>query len=311
MAADVTRLLRWYPAAWRQRYGEDLIAYLHDSYGDQRLPARARLSLFTGGLVERVRLSGLGGDSAPPVDRVRAGALVVLCSWAAFVIAGSNFAKLSEHFDQALPTGRAAHHLSDVTYETIQIGAVVAGLAVIVGALLALPGLTRFLRAGGWSAIRWWATLAAGSTVEAVATFIPLRAWAHHLSDTQRNGGSAGYETLFLVWASGSAIALILWTGAAVAAARRTALSRRLLRTEAVLAGVATLAMVAILAATGAWWAALAERAPLFLNSDPSIPANGRLIASVVVMILGAVSAIAGTVRVVRNWPRMVEARSA
>lgn len=303
MATDFSRLLRWYPSEWRERYGEDLIAYVQDSYGDQRLPRRAWLSLVTGGMVERVRLSGLSGDSAPPVDRVRAGALVVLCSWAAFIIAGSNFAKLSEHFDQALPPGSGAHHLPGLAYTTIQGGAVVAGVAVIAGALLALPSLVRFLWSGGWSTIRTWATLAAGSTVMAIATFIPVRVWAHHLSDAQRNGGSVGYEALFLIWAAGSAITLILWTGTAVVAARRTALPRRVLRAEAALAGVAAAAMAVILAATGVWWAALAERAPLFLNSDPSVPTNGRLIASVVVMTIGAGSAICGIVRVVRNWP--------
>jgi hypothetical protein len=51
------RVLRWYPAAWRRRYGEELIAMLDDTHGDEDLPRRARLSLVWSGLVQRIHLS--------------------------------------------------------------------------------------------------------------------------------------------------------------------------------------------------------------------------------------------------------------
>jgi hypothetical protein len=47
--------LRWYPSAWRHRYGEELIALLDDTYGDSPLPLRCRVSLFRSGIIERVR----------------------------------------------------------------------------------------------------------------------------------------------------------------------------------------------------------------------------------------------------------------
>jgi hypothetical protein len=53
---DGRSILRWYPAAWRRRYGEELMAMLDDTYGDGKLPRRARMSLLRSGLAERIRL---------------------------------------------------------------------------------------------------------------------------------------------------------------------------------------------------------------------------------------------------------------
>jgi hypothetical protein len=49
------RLLRWYPPAWRHRYGEELMALLEDTYGTGPLPRRCRTSLFRSGMIERAR----------------------------------------------------------------------------------------------------------------------------------------------------------------------------------------------------------------------------------------------------------------
>jgi hypothetical protein len=53
---DVGGVLRWYPAAWRRRYGEELIAMLDDTYGHDKLPRRVRMALLRSGLKERIRL---------------------------------------------------------------------------------------------------------------------------------------------------------------------------------------------------------------------------------------------------------------
>jgi hypothetical protein len=51
----IKRILRWYPATWRRRYGEELVAMLDDTYGDDKLPPRVRASLVRSGITERVR----------------------------------------------------------------------------------------------------------------------------------------------------------------------------------------------------------------------------------------------------------------
>jgi hypothetical protein len=56
IARDAARVLRWYPAAWRRRYGDELIALLDDTYGERRLGLRVRMSLLQSGVRERIRM---------------------------------------------------------------------------------------------------------------------------------------------------------------------------------------------------------------------------------------------------------------
>lgn len=302
-AACLSRLLRWYPPLWRDRYGEEFVAYMQDSFGSQRPPLSARLSVAVGGIRERARQSGLAGDSVPPPDRIRGGALTVLVAWTAMVIAGSSFAKMSEHFDGALPRGGGVHRLPDLAYTVIQAVAGVGALSVVLGAGLAFPAFARSLRRGGWRSFRPHALRAAGCTLLTAGVAVPLSMWAHGLNNHQRNGGSTAYTAVFLVWAALAAVTLISWTVFAVAAARQVAVSRSLLAAEAGLAVTVAVATVVILVATTVWWVAMAEHAPSFLTGDPSSPLDARITATVAVMALAAVTATAGAFRIVRCWP--------
>ena len=301
--SNVGRLLRWYPPAWRDRYGEEFVVYMQDSFGSERPPLTARLSVVTGGIRERARRSGLTGDSVPPPDRVRAGMLTVLVSWTAMVIAGSSLAKMSEHFDTALPDGASPHHLPDLAYTFIQTVAAVGGLVALAGAGLALPMFVRFVRSGGWPSIRAHVLRASGCTLFTGGVTVPLLVWAHHLTGHQRNGGSTAYTALFVAWAALVAVTLVLWTVLAVAAARKVTFSRSLLAAEAGMAVAVAFAIVGILAASALWWASVAERAPTFLSGDPSSPLNARLVATVALMAMAAVAATAGAIRIVRCIP--------
>jgi hypothetical protein len=228
---------------------------------------------------------------------------VVLGSWTAFVIAGSSFAKLSEHFDSALPNGIVAPHAAELASTAVQTVAEVAALMVIAGAALALPAFVRSLRSGGWSHCRRRTYRAAVCTVLAAGVTAPLLIWAHHLNHYQRNGGVPVYSLLFLAWAALVAVALILWTVVAVTAAKQVALSRSLILGEAGLAVAVTAAMLVILAATALWLAAMAINAPSFLSGDRSLPLNTRLVATIALMTLAAATATAGSIRIVRLWP--------
>lgn len=302
-AANLGRLLRWYPRAWRDRYGEEFLVFMQDSFGPEKPPLTARLSIVVGGMRERARRSGLTGDSVPPTDRVKAGILTVLVSWTAMVIAGASFAKMSEHFDTALPDRAGSHHLPDAFYTFIQTVAEVAALIVIAGVGLVLPAFLRYLRSGGWPTIRAHALRATGCTLLTIGTTAPLLVWAHNLSTQQRNGGSTGYGVLFLVWAALAVGTLLLWTVLAVVVAPKVTFSRSLLAVEAGMAVAVTLAVVGILAATSVWWALIAERAPTFLSGDPASPLNARLVATVFLMALAAAAAITGAVRIAQTLP--------
>ena len=302
--------LRWYPRSWRARYGDELIALLDDEYGGH-LPCLVRIGLVTGGLRQRVRRSGLTGDSGPAADGVRGGVLVVLAAWTAFVIAGASFAKFSEHFDEALPHRSGAHRVPDVAFTVLQAAAGVASLLVIAGALFAAPAFVRFLRTGGRTTLRSHIRRALAWTALTVTATVPLLLWAHHLTPHQRNNGIHWYGALFLLWAGLIVITLTLWTVLAVAAGRRLELPTPLLTAEAVLAAAVAGAMVIMVGATVVWWGAMAEDAPAYLNASPggapSSPWDIWLIATVALMAAAMGTAAAGVVREVRVWAKLRE----
>jgi hypothetical protein len=301
---SIAGLLRWYPATWRERYGEELAALIEDDLDGRPLTLRFRLSMVRAGLRERGHQSGLTGHAAAPSDRVRAGFLLVLAAWAAFVVAGTVFAKLSEHFAHAVPAG--ARTISVMAFGGVTVLATICALLVLAGALAAGPALSRFLRAGGWRSARRPVLRAAGATVVAAAALARLTIDASTLTSAARNGGDRLYSLGFVLVALLLWAALALWTAAAVAIGRQLILSRRVLAIEAAAASAVTAGMILMTAATASWWAAVASSAPWFLHGTARAPAVSAFTPSLVgvmtVMLVAGVIAAYGVTRVARSW---------
>ena len=295
-------MLRWYPPAWRARYGDELMAMIEDEPGARRPTFRFNASMAWHGLRERGHEAGLLGDGASPGERVRSGSLLVLCAWAAFMLAGASFSKASEHFARALPP--AGRGVPQVAFDVVAVLGVVGVTLVAVGALLAVPSFVRLLRIGGWTHVRGSVLRASLLTVVTVAGVLTLSEWAQHLSGFQRNGGDGFYAAAFGAWALLAAVTLGQWTGAAVAAARRIEFAAGVLRLQALLAiGVAGV-MVVITGATALWWSSMAQSAPWFIDgtargTSPS-PFNLQLVVTLALMLAAALSAVYGVSRIVR-----------
>jgi hypothetical protein len=301
--------LRWYPRSWRARYGEELVALLDDEY-DGRLPILVQLGLVTGGIRQWIRQSGLAGDSRSAADGVRAGALLVLAAWGAFVIAGAGLAKFSEHFDEALPHSVSTHHLADIAFTVLQTVAAVASILVVVGALFAFPALLRYLRAGGWPSLRGHVLRALACSGLTVAVTVPLLEWAHHLTTHQRNGGLHWYGVLFLIWVALVATTLALWTVVAIATGGSITFSKAILATEAILAASVAVLMIVMVGATAVWWAAMATYAPSYFNASPG-GAPGTLwdmwlVATVSLMVVAMCAGVVGVHREARLCRKML-----
>ena len=230
------KLLLAYPAAWRERYGDELASLIEAESGGGRVSWRVKLDVIRAGLGERLRSSG------PPEARIRAGVLLVLESWAAFVVAGLAFAKTTEHV------------AANAAYTGVHVAAGVGMLAVVLGIALVARPLFAFLRAGGWQTIHRPVLRATGASGLTVVAFVPLVIWAHRLTYPQRNGSDWLYGGAFLVVAACVVASIGLWTHAAVVTARRLELTRALLAGEAFLAGVTTLAMATTTVAATVWW---------------------------------------------------------
>ncbi len=221
-----------------------------------------------------------------------------------YVVAGAGFAKLSEHFDSQVSAGSRA--LPWGAFDVVQKVAVLAAILVGVGAVVALPALTKFLRTGGWPTISRYVRRATAVTATALMASVGLITWAHSLSSAQRNGSDWPYTLAFLLWAILIVATLGLWTITAVVVARRLVLTRAVLAIETLLAGALTAAMVAMTTATAIWWTAIATHAPWFLHGTAPGSAGSafepRLALTMAVMVSAVIAATYGTVRAARSW---------
>jgi hypothetical protein len=297
-------VLRWYPAAWRERYGRELTDLLADTYADRPLTVRARLALVRAGLIERCRYSDALGRRARPEDQVRAGALTVWFAWACFLVAGAAFAKYSEHWDVVTPSAHRA--LPETAMTLLQVSAFVGAGLCAAAAVVSWPSWWRFVRTSGVgpTARLFKPGLVAGMI--AISSSGAIIALAHHSSYSQRNSDHGAYRWLGLSWSVllVSCLAVLSWNvGRQV---RRLDYSRGQLSLIAVLARLLTVSMVAIFVSFVVWWVAIAEYARVFLTtglmgvSNSTIPVP--MVGSATLMIVGLLMAAWG---VRRSWRRL------
>lgn len=289
-------LLRLYPRAWRVRYGAELEDLILAS-SDGRVSWRVRLDVAAGALRERLRAAGLAGDP-PPAERARGGVLLVLCSWALFVVGGVGVQKFSEHWQAATPAADRA--LPAGSFDSLFVIAVVASALVVTGTALALPAFVQLLRDGGWPLVRGRLVAAVTLTVVAGGFLAGLATWGHRLTESQRNGGDHAYIGLGVVTLLLLLACLAAWTAAAVACARRVHLSRRLLAAEAALATAVAVSMAAMTVATALWWAALARTAqPSFFGG--ASPVAPQLLVATALMLAATASGAIGARQALRG----------
>ncbi len=236
---DTAKLLRWYPRAWRERYGEEFLAMVQDSLDGRGSGWRLRLSVARAGLRERGHRARLAGQRA---------ALPVLSAltgrWWTFFVAGSVFAILPYEFKA--PSGAVQGWPVTAALAALVAVAVLGGVAVLISGLLALPAFGRFLRAGGWRQIRRRVAWAAGATAAAgggLAALVLVQ-------------GSMTYDQLsesgvFALCAVGTGLLLTaafgLWANAAKATVRHLDLAVRVRAGEMLLAAVTATAVLAML----------------------------------------------------------------
>lgn len=290
-------LLRLYPKGWRARYGDELELLILETSGG-RVPWRVRLDVACAAGGERLRDAGLIGDR-PSAERMRGGALLVLCAWALFVVAGMGVQKFSEHWQAATP--RSSRGLPAGAFDVLLGAAAFGTLLVLVGVALVLPRLVGFLRADGLRQVRRRLLVTVGLTAGAVPASVGLIVWAHGLSAAARDGHDVAYGVAAALWALLLVGCLASWTAVAVAVARQLDLSEIVLRLEALLAVGVAASMAAMTAATGVWWAALADSAPWFLAGSPAGSPGSALAPTLLVagllMLLATVAGAAGAGR--------------
>jgi hypothetical protein len=296
------RHLKWYSSRWRARYGAELVALMEDTYGERSVPLSSRFVIMRTGAAERLREVGLGGGEETPGERVRSGSLLVLCGWALFVIAGSAFAKMTEHWVGATPQGDRA--LPTNAYEALQLAASVGLVIVLVAAAIALPAAWHLLRDGGWAAVRRTVGPALIISTATALLTLGLVIWAHHVGPTQRNGGLGTY-LIGWFWALTVVASICTCTLTAAAVSRHLRFSEPLLRLEGLLAVLLTLAMATILGGALVWAVSIANNAPRVLSGSQSglfgVPGPPTEIITGLLMLAGLILGVGGAGRVARS----------
>jgi hypothetical protein len=302
-STDHSRGLRWYPRSWRDQYGDEFVTFLHDRYGDGRVPLSARVSMLRSGTVERLRAGGVIGTSVDPDRRIRGASLLVLCAWGVFVVVGTAFAKYTEHWP--LSTPRVDRWLPAVAMGAVQVAAATGVLILVVAGLVTLPSFLDLVRSDGWGSM--WATARASVVsvaVAGVATGVVV-AWYHQLGPSQTASAPWALKAVSVVGGLLVVSALTVCAGTIVAVVHRLRLSHQATRALGLLAvamgGVFNLIFVGALT----WWIATALHAPWFFGSlvpgTSSSPAPLAMVIVVLTMLGGLVLAGLGTVRIVRD----------
>jgi hypothetical protein len=150
----IARLLRWYPRAWRERYGDEFLAMVEDTLDGRGPGWRLHLSVAKAGLRERGRraapavLRKMAADASTHQSLDPAGwsaVTALIYFWSAWNGVQIPFAAGAD---------REAGGAVPVAVGVIAgLGAVI-GISVTIAGLVAGPALVRLLRAGGWPVIR-------------------------------------------------------------------------------------------------------------------------------------------------------------
>lgn len=286
------RLSALYPPDWRERYGDELQALIVDMSGEGGVPWRQRADVVAA--AGREWLRRLARDDREPRERMHRATAMVLCAWAAFMIAGAIVQKSSEHWQAALGGGRPE---ADVAFAALIFGAALGGSLVLSGIALTVPAMWRFLRDGNWPRIRRPLTVAAVLTAVWIATGAALIAWVHGLG--------AG-----IAWGLLGAAALAAWTAAAIRIARQLTLPAAILRIEGLLAIATSVTMAAMTVATGAWWVIVGSTSPGALSGTVGpghSPLRLALIVALTLMIGAVALATAGARRAAATLPELTK----
>ncbi|MBV9486388.1 MAG: hypothetical protein JO246_10055 [Frankiaceae bacterium] len=312
--ARAERLLRWYPAMWRDRYGAEFAELLIAEIEEQPTSWRRTADVARSGLVARLSLAGLGNGPVRD-ERSALGATATL-------VAG--FAMLATSLWTQLATGARVMPLDShaavvglvvLTASLAYLG-VIAILAVApVAAVLARDirrrgphgviapltviavSLTALAMGGRHLATHWTVLASHGSGTSHIPDGIASFAWA----ETYSISTAWAHPTLLLSinparlgWMVVSPLALISALTAAWVLVRRLDLPAATLRYEATLARAAVVGMLPMLLA-GAWWVMTSQHNPAATYRA------GTLDLALILVMTGAAAAALHSTRALRS----------
>ena len=248
-------LLSWYPRAWRERYGEELLALIQDNLQEGRPAWPLQLSVIWGGLRERGRQARQAATAAFKATGFDKASTILLAG----LICGFGL-------DGLTTASSAARPWQAVALDAVLAAVALTGALVLADGLVAFPALVRFLRAGGWPKIRRRVAWAGGATVVAAGSLAGLVLIPGSRSPAQLEASWA-YSAGFVATGLAIAVAIGSCATAAEATAKHLTLAPRLRTVQLMLVAVSPTAVTVTLVTLNLWWSA--TQSPLWLVAVP------------------------------------------
>jgi hypothetical protein len=272
-------LLRWYPKAWRLRYGEEFAALLLADMAERPRSWRRTLDVARSGVAARLGSGGLVHGLGPR-DRAHAHLASLVCAGAGFLLIGlTMWSQLAIGWQWSRPSASAT------TTVIVVMSGLLAGFAalvilaaipivwalaarlvarraqeIVVPLLLFAAGAAIVILGARHFALGWPGT---GGHPWAHQHLLPGRvaafAWAATLSITSywaHPGALLAFPPGELAWMAASPVALVGVVAGGAKTVRRLELSPRALRFEVALARLGFVAMIAFVVAACCWIAA-------------------------------------------------------
>jgi hypothetical protein len=274
LAADqADRLLRWYPKAWRSRYGEEFAELLIADICERPRSRTRTLDVARGGIVARFAAAGLCGCTLEAGDQVRVSLVAFGCCAAVFLGFGAAmWSQLTIGWQWSAPDTAATTvamvlmsaamlaflalalaAAAPVLWSVVRLRAAgLAGPAVLVVACAVIMFVGGRHFGNGWPGTGGHPWARQGLVPGGVAAF----SWASTLSVSAywaHPAALARFSTGELAWMALSPLALAGLAGGAAALVRRTELSPRVLDFETRLGYAACGVMAVFLAGCCAW----------------------------------------------------------
>lgn len=270
------RLLRWYPRAWRERYGEEFAELLMEEWSERPRCARRTANVMASGLVARLSDAGMSGGLLDGPAQARASLAALIGSLAAFLALGvSMWAQLTIGWQWSAPDAPTAIAVVAMTGAVVVLAALAVSAAApviwtVLGAYrrrqaqgLGRPLLLIALGLGivvvgsrhfgnGWPGTGGHPWAHQGLVPGGVAAF----SWASTLSVTSYWAHPDALSTFPLTevaWMIASPLAMATVAVGCAKTVRRAHLSAGVLRAELVLGQVAIATMVLFVFAAGLW----------------------------------------------------------
>ena len=276
-------LLRWYPRAWRSRYGEEFTELLIADIGERPRSRSRTADVIRSGIAARLADAGLCGDAPQAAARVRASLASLACCAAVFLgFGGAMWSQLVIGWQWSEPDTAGVTVATFVMSGAMLAFAVLALLAALPVAwsvvsrlargrppgllgpsLVVLAGLAIVVAGGrhfgnGWPGTGGHPWAGRGLVPGGVAAF----SWASTLSVSSfwaHPAALAAFPAAELAWMALSPLAVASVVAGAATVIRRTELSPGLLDFEIRLGGAACVTMAVFLGGCCAW---IADRAP-------------------------------------------------